>query len=225
LHKINCLARKDESLPALLARTAIFLELYFDSDSPGPYHARAMGNPLLDRRTPLELATSRQVIEFSGKISDFERLEEIIEGDLETLDPDKLPSGWRESEIRGQLSFGFADAQNGLPMVEGEVSGTIDTVCQRCLGPLKLPLSAELRLLFADGESKSADDGEFEVWELEEETLRPLELVEEALIMAMPLAAMHEDSDTCPGADVEDGGAGEKIRPFAALKVQMENDN
>jgi uncharacterized protein len=182
-----------------------------------------MGNPLRDRRTPPEWAASGQVIDFKDKVSGFEQLEAIIRGDLETLDPDKLPSGWRESEISGRLSFGFADAQHGLPMVEVEVSGTIDAVCQRCLGPIRLPLSIELKLLFAGDESTTTDGG-FEVWELEEETLRPLDIVEEALIMAMPLAAMHED-EKCHGPDVEDSGTEQKVRPFAALKAQMESNN
>lgn len=184
-----------------------------------------MGNPLRDRRTPLELAASGQIIDFNQKISDFEQLEKIIEDDLETLDPDKLPPGWRESMIRGQLSFGFADAQHGLPVAAGEVSGTIDAVCQRCLEPMKLPLSVKLRLLFAGNESTAAGDEGFEVWELEEETLRPLDVIEEALIMAMPLAAMHDDEDGCHGPGRQEGGAEEKVRPFAALKAQMERNN
>jgi uncharacterized metal-binding protein YceD (DUF177 family) len=184
-----------------------------------------MGNPLQDRRTPQELAASGQVIDFEIKISDFEELARIVKGDLESLDPDRLPSDWRESTMSGRLSFGFADAQNGLPMVEGEVAGTIDAVCQRCLDGMKLALSVELRLLFGDVDStRSADDG-FEVWELEEETFRPLDLVEEALIMAMPLSAMHEEESGCHGPESSDTGAGEKIRPFAALKAQMENEN
>lgn len=181
-----------------------------------------MGNPLRDRRTPPEWAASGQVIDFKEKVSDFERLEQIIESDLETLEPDKLPCGWRESEISGRLSFGFGAAQNGRPVVQGEVRGTIDAVCQRCLGPLTLPLSVELKFRF--GGDESVDGEGYETWELEEETLRPADLVEEALIMAMPLAAMH-DNDDCHRPAAEGGGAEEKTRPFAALKAQMERNN
>jgi uncharacterized metal-binding protein YceD (DUF177 family) len=184
-----------------------------------------MGNPLQDRRTPQELAASGQDIDFENKISDFKELANIVKGDLETLDPDRLPSDWRESTISGRLSFGFADAQNGLPMVEGEVAGTIDAVCQRCLDRMRLALSVELRLVFGEAGSTHSADDSFEVWELEEEAFRPLDLVEEALIMAMPLSAMHEEESGCHGAESSDAGPGEKIRPFAALKAQMENEN
>jgi hypothetical protein len=67
LHKINCLARISESLPGLADGADFFLESHFDRGSAGTYHARAMGNPLQDRRTPLELAASRQVIEFKDR--------------------------------------------------------------------------------------------------------------------------------------------------------------
>ncbi|NIL92977.1 MAG: hypothetical protein GTO71_00705 [Woeseiaceae bacterium] len=182
-----------------------------------------MGNPLRDRRTPKELAASRQVIDFAIKITDLEQLTAIVEGDLETLDPDKLPSGWRETQATGQLRFGFADAQEALPQLEGEVSATIDVVCQRCLEPLSLPLAVELKLLFAADEAVDGGD-DFEVWELDEESIRPLDVVEEALIMALPLAAMH-DNEKCRSPDEAEAGESVTIRPFAALKSQMEKEN
>jgi uncharacterized protein len=184
-----------------------------------------MGNLLRDRRNPSELAASGQVIEFSEKITDFERLTEIVGGDLETLDPDKLPPDWRDTVVAGQLSFGFADAQKGLPTLQGKVAMTIDAVCQRCLEPMQVPLAAELRLLLGGDGSAIADDDGYEVWELEDETLRLLDLVEEALIMAMPFAAAHVDNEACNESGATDEVSSERIRPFAMLKSQMEKDN
>ena len=184
-----------------------------------------MGNPLRDRRTPSELAASGQVIDFSEKVSEFEKLVEIVESDLETLDPDTLPLDWRDSVVAGRLSFGFADAQGGVAALEGEATATIDAVCQRCLTAFRMPLKAELRLLFDANESALADDESYEIWELEEEKLRPLDLVEEALIMSMPLVAMHVDDETCHKAETPVADSGEKIRPFASLKAQMKTED
>ena len=185
-----------------------------------------MVNPLRDRRTPRELAASGQVIEISEKISSFGRLAKIVRGDLETLDPDKLPPDWRDAVVEAQLSFGFADAQQRFPALEGTVAVTIDAVCQRCLEPMQLPLAAELRLLFTDAENDAGHTEEFEVWEMEEERLRPLDLVEEVLIMSMPISALHVDDAVCVEPDTDEE-ASEKgtIRPFADLKSQMENEN
>jgi len=225
LHKINCLARKSRSLRALAAGSDIFPVMHFDSDRRGPYHARAMGNPLQDRRPPSELAMSGQIIEFSEKISEFEKLAGIVGDDLDALDPDNLPLGWRDTVVVGRLSFGFAGAQGAVPVLLGRVSTTIDAVCQRCLEALRLPLEADLRLMFGGKETVSSDDGSYEIWQLEEEKFRLLDLVEEALIMEMPLAAMHVDSKVCQGPESVEQDSGERIQPFATLKSQMEEEN
>jgi uncharacterized protein len=183
-----------------------------------------MGNPLRDRRTPQELAASGQVIEIAEKIGGFGELSRIVGADLESLDPDKLPQHWRDAEVAGQLRFGFADAQERLPALEGEVSVTIDAVCQRCLEPMKLPLAADLRYLFAEAGPDAVEEG-IEVWEMDEERLRPLDLVEEVLIMAMPLAALHESDAACAETEGPEETKGTTTRPFADLRSQMENDN
>lgn len=197
----------------------------FDSDPAGPYHARAMGNPLRDRRTPSELAARGQVVEFEEKVSEFNRLSAMLEGELATLETDKLPDGWRNAPVSGRLSFGFADAQDAVAMLEGHVAATIDTVCQRCLEPFQLPLAVELRLMFGDEESVAQSGADFEVWELDDETLRPLDVVDEVLVMAMPLAAMHVDSPACRPADAVEAVGKQNIRPFASLKAQMDSKN
>ena len=187
-----------------------------------------MGNPLRDRRTPSEWAASGQVIEITEKIGDFKRLAGIVEADLGTLEPDRMPSGWRDAAVRGQLSFGFADAQQRMPALDGRLDATVDVVCQRCLEPFRLPLEADLRLLFGAGPTDVAGDEGYEgyeVWELDEERLRPMDLVEEVLIMALPLAALHVDDAACAGPAIEVEEQGSTIRPFAALKAQMEDEH
>jgi len=182
-----------------------------------------MGNPLQDRRTPQDFAASGQVIEISEKIGNFERLAEIVEADLGALEPDRLPRDWRESPVDGQLSFGFTGAQGGVPALEGQVVATIHAVCQRCLEPFRLPLAVKLRLLF--GAEQSAGDGGYEVWELKEDKLCPADVVEEALIMAMPFSARHDFDTHCVKADAVEDRAEKTVRPFADLKSQMGKEN
>ncbi|MDH3532515.1 MAG: DUF177 domain-containing protein [Gammaproteobacteria bacterium] len=197
----------------------------FDSSPGGPYHAPAMGNPLQHRRTPLELAASSQAFEIYEKLRNFERLFAIVEADLSALDPDRLPAAWQGASVQGELSFGFVDAQRSLPAVAGVVAVTIDAVCQRCLEPMQLPLQAELQYVFAAAGAVVASGGDYEVWDLEEETLRPLDVVEEALIMAMPLAALHVDDPSCQAPEAQAAEAGGRVRPFASLKAQLDKEN
>ena len=190
-----------------------------------------MGNPLRDRRTPSELAASGQVIEMSETISNFKQLVAIVEADLDALSPDKLPPDWRNTVVTGKVVFGFADAQSGLrpegmlPSAAGRVMVTIDMVCQRCLEPMQLPLVTDLRILFATGQADAVNDDGYEIWELAEESLRPLDLIEEALIMAMPLAATHVNDAACKESAAIEEESGDTIRPFADLKSQMREES
>ncbi len=184
-----------------------------------------MGDPLQQRRAPQELAASRQVIEINNKITNFERLAEIVEADLSALDPDKLSPDWRDATVRGQLSFGFAAAQGNVPAVEGHVTVTTDAVCQRCLRPFALPLKADLRLLF--GKEQTAGEGydDYEVWELDGDDVCPADLVEEALIMALPFVAMHVGDADCSPMVVADEKAVKTTLPFVNLKTQLDSEN
>ena len=147
-----------------------------------------------------------------------------MHNDLAALDPDTLPADWREAPVAGRLAFGFADAQNRVPVLDGRVAVTIDAVCQRCLAPFRWSLDVSLRLMFGDAPAGAAESEEYELWELPEATLRPLDVVDEALVMAMPLAPMHADDATCAARKEAVEESTGKIRPFAALKAQMDKE-
>jgi len=185
-----------------------------------------MGNPLRERRTAADLAAGAQVIEIANKISDFEQLSAIVDADLAALNADRMPTGWRDSAVEGSLEFGFADAQQLLPKVSCRVGVTVDAVCQRCLEAFRLPLEVEADLLLLEFEQDADGFDELEVWELEDTLLRPQDIVEEMLIMALPFSAMHVDSGSCKALSPEAEESAEKITtPFAALRDQMAQDN
>ena len=225
MHKIKSLECIGGSLPGLNQESDNFPRLYFDSGARCPYDARAMGNLLQERRTPQEFAANGQVIEITGKIGDFEQLTNVVTADLGALDPDKIPSDWRDREVAGQLGFGFIDAEGKVAALEGQVTATIDAVCQRCVLPFALPIVAELRLQFGGEQAVEKDGEEFEVWELDGDDLCPAELVAEALVMAIPFVAMHDGDANCVAIDAP-GEAEEKMTmPFANLKAQMKQEN
>jgi uncharacterized protein len=99
---------------------------------------------------------------------------------------------------------------------------TLSLTCQRCLMPVEIPVDIERSFRFAPDEEMAAAQDE----ESEEDVLALsrsfdlVELVEDELLMEMPLAPRHE---TCPPVSlaVADGdfesAATERENPFAAL--------
>lgn len=181
-----------------------------------------MGNPLMDRAPLRELAERGQVIDIIDKLSIFEQLVDIVEDDFRLLATDEVPQNWRQLPVTIKLRFHWADARRQIAAAEGDVAVTVPMVCQRCLGPFENAMTLPLRLLFATSEGVPSGNVDYELWELDGDELRPLDVVEEALIMALPLAAVHESAADCTAAanSMQVGNA-ETVRPFADLRSQM----
>ena len=102
-------------------------------------------------------------------------------------------------------------------------SGVLPLTCQRCLGPVEMPVEVDRPFRFVADEATAAAEDEG----VEEDILALsrgfdlVELIEDELLLAMPLAPFHE---TCPtpvtteavDADFESANAN-KPGPFAAL--------
>ena len=198
--------------------------MIFDSDLRHPYHAPAMGNPLFDRKSASDFGAAGLVVEFKEKLGSFDRLAAAVEQDLSALDAVQIPENWRDAPVSGRLEFGFSAQQPHVVTLSGSVEADVDAVCQRCLEPFAVSLSPDLRyLLQPSDESVLPEDG-FDTWELDEPTLRAADIVDEVLVMALPLSARHE-REICTAVDTDSAPAGETTRPFAKLREQMAQDD
>jgi uncharacterized protein len=103
--------------------------------------------------------------------------------------------------------------------------------CQRCLQPMAVPLEVDRTLCFVDGEDEAARLDEERDDEDVLASSRAFDLVgllEDELIMALPLVPRHE---TCPqslpwsaGPELEDAAAAAPAHPFAALAALKAKD-
>ncbi|MGB5347254.1 MAG: YceD family protein [Woeseia sp.] len=146
--------------------------------------------------------------------------------DLAALEASANAGDFSATPVEARLEFGWADAQQRWPRVQGTAAVALPAVCQRCLGLCHIELRVAIDLLLIKSrDTRSADDA-LEIWELDNELLRPLDIVEEMLVMALPLAPKHRDLAECGGADVVSAQperiSQDRIRPFANLKKDLE---
>lgn len=182
-----------------------------------------MSSHLLDRVLPGQLAKRGQVIDCKVKFKELGRITEIVESDLAALPESEKSAQWRDAPVSIKLRFGLKQLSRTVPVVEGEVSTTLDAVCQRCLGLCSLPLKARLRYVLVPYGDAADQFDDYEVWELTEKTVLPLDIVEEALLIAMPFTALHECSAQCGTLAPEiSPESAETVRPFAGLKAQLD---
>ena len=184
-----------------------------------------MTNPLFDRVAPADLADREELVEFKGEVGDLERLREIISADLVAVNELSRPKNWRSAPVEFRLAFSWLEDQREVPVVEGRATATVTAVCQRCLQAFEYHLDTPIRLLVGLQDSTVMDRpglGEFEAWELPDDTVLALDFVEESLIMAMPFAPMHDLDESCKALHgPAENDTPDTVRPFADLRSKM----
>ncbi|MGH8525437.1 MAG: YceD family protein [Gammaproteobacteria bacterium] len=87
----------------------------------------------------------------------------------------------------------FFDTEKGLHRAQGEVSGTLAVRCQRCLQTMELPIRSGLKLQFVEEASKIEPEDDYEIVRMTRGPTSFLEVIEDELILALPIAPMHPE--------------------------------
>ncbi|MEX2469168.1 MAG: DUF177 domain-containing protein [Pseudohongiellaceae bacterium] len=132
------------------------------------------------------------------------------------------------------VALAFTSNDSGQRLITGVVRATVDVICQRCLEPLTIALEDEIRLALVPGESEAAGlEPDLDPWINEDYRLDLAPLVEEQLMLCMPIVSYHADG-RCKealsyraGPDPEttqDAGEGVEENPFSVLKLLKKSD-
>lgn len=147
----------------------------------------------------LEFARSGGVLERSISLDELPRLADVL----------ATTAGYLSVRLEGSRD----DA--GKSWLQVDIVGEPVLCCQRCLGGVKFPLAISSRLqLMAPGEEWPDDDlvdDSADAIEAEK-ALAVLSLIEEEVLLALPIAPRHEQCES-PLATASEHGAS----PFAAL--------
>jgi uncharacterized protein len=92
----------------------------------------------------------------------------------------------------------FRQRRDGWLAIALDYQAAVQLVCQRCLEPYTHELADSVNVVAADREAmpENTPTG-FEPFELEEGRLQPVQLIEDELIVAMPLVPKHARVEDC----------------------------
>ncbi|ADE16164.1 protein of unknown function DUF177 [Nitrosococcus halophilus Nc 4] len=173
-----------------------------------------MVKSLPDRILPWQLARSGRTLQGQVPLAQMPQLgQEILN---------------RQSVAEVELAFDCDEG--GCCFAQGRIRADLQLVCQRCLQPVEIELDTQtkLGLMVAESEIHRWPD-EYEPWIVEpEETASLWSLVEEELLLALPIVARHPLGE-CPQGEVpqwvvdqdkkeEQGTSQQGSSPFAVLK-------
>lgn len=123
-----------------------------------------------------------------------------------------------------QAWFEFATTDTGLNSVTVSIKAPVGLVCQRCLEVMVLNMDIKSQFIFVSSEKQIENiPDQYEGVVVEELPYSLWSLVEDELILAIPIIPMHEQ-DQCPASDtvkqIYSPAEAEEIKenPFAVLK-------
>lgn len=127
-----------------------------------------------------------------------------------------------QGNIEAKVKFGQIDK---LRFVTGDVSAQLEVTCQRCMQAMSLNLSTSFKLgLVADEDKTDHLPEGYEPYLVDDEKMSLPELLEDELLLAMPIVTMHEHdcSDYLQAQEKrkqqEADQQSEKENPFSVLK-------
>ncbi|MBM4218663.1 MAG: DUF177 domain-containing protein [Gammaproteobacteria bacterium] len=126
----------------------------------------------------------------------------------------------RLAEPSGQVQAIAAFRQAGeWPAVRLAVTAVVVLTCQRCLGPVRRTLASEAELVFADEGAQGLPEGS-ETVSGDPHRLDLAALVEDELLLALPIIPQHDAGEACalPAGEGDNLDTAEMRRPFAGLK-------
>ncbi|GAA6133526.1 23S rRNA accumulation protein YceD [Oceaniserpentilla sp. 4NH20-0058] len=141
--------------------------------------ARIMSHALFPVRVD-PLKSVEQEAEFSGSIavSKLDRLQDFLQDD----------SGEAQVEIQ------FGHDEQGTALLRGKSHANVRMTCQRCMNPVEVALVTdfELGIVFSDEQAKHLDK-QYEPVIAEHESLELLPVIEDELILSLPMYAYHKE--------------------------------
>jgi uncharacterized protein len=124
-----------------------------------------------------------------------------------------------------QAEFGFS-LFDGQPAIDGAVHGKVDLVCQRCMKAVTIEVEEPFKVLVVR-EERLDEPGGYEPVVADPARLDLGWLVEEQLLLALPLVPMHEPGRCGAAAPLEAGESDESAqrdsrqKPFQNLRDML----
>ncbi len=138
----------------------------------------------------------------------------------------RLGSSVRQTEGWVDVSLQFGEEQ-GVYYLRGSLAGEFTVVCQRCMNPMDLPV--DTRFLFGfvrNKEEESRLPEEFEPLWIEQVEVDLLAVIEDELLLALPMAALHSPTECLVQIDsavVNEQAESDRTTPFSVLAALTRN--
>jgi uncharacterized protein len=140
-----------------------------------------------------------------------------LKGSVELSKMARLAPLLHEQEGEVGADILFSKNSEGIQCINGALRAQLTVLCQRCLEPLELPVYVELKLeLTKTLAAEPSTQDNYEPLLVTAEPLSLVELLEDELLLALPISPMHPEGE-CAAAVTQHTVAYTKENPFTLL--------
>lgn len=149
-----------------------------------------------------------------------------IHGKISVLHLPRLHDVVREQDRELEYHLKGGANTQGAPELRLRVRGVVSLDCQRCLGEIEFPIDLQANFVVVPSEAAlpapedEHDDTDYLVADAE---MQVLQLVEDEVLLGLPLAPMHADASCADGSVT--GSGKKKENPFKVLQgLKLQKD-
>ncbi|EIK53906.1 MAG: YceD family protein [Pseudomonadaceae bacterium] len=151
-----------------------------------------------------------------------------LQGELNLSQLQRLAESLEDDQGVVRASFAFGRDEQRTVVIHSQLDVDVKMICQRCLEPVVLPIHSECDYAVVnEGSSSQHLPKGYDVLEVGEDPLDLLALVEDELLLALPIVPLHDPEICQPpvGPDEPEPSEDEVTRsnPFSVL-AQLKRD-
>ena len=146
---------------------------------------------------------------------EFAQTQQTLAGEIDALKCERLAETLMPKGQGAHINFKLTGAAKQLrnPSLHLHIEAKLPVTCQRCLDEMLLSIDLNFNYIICNALPTEIDENDDTDWLEASPDMSLQELIEDELLLAMPIAPMH-DAD-CNKQSMQ---SGEKPNPFAVLK-------
>lgn len=149
-----------------------------------------------------------------------------LQGRFKLINMERLVGSLVDAEGEVEVDLHFDVDEMGVSYMRGHFKAVVNMECQRCMGPMQVPVDGDISVGFVASDDQARNLAEaYEPCVLTEDIAALIDLVEDELILALPIVSVHPDKACQPwfeqegNQQVENAPVEEKENPFAVLEA------
>ena len=163
-------------------------------------------------------------LDFHCSLSLFDKLTDFIAKDHKFAIKPLESNQWVNESVKVDLEIKSIDFGNPMNVVSGRIEAKLFLTCQNCLNIFENEIDVPVKIALCADQNAYQGNKDYEPWEIEGCSVKIIDLIEELLLISIPLYVKHHDDKVCVILKKPQTSSDLTTFPFANLKNQLNKD-